>query len=113
MLYSKRRKNLGGGRNKRSNRRSFMSKRNNKLHMRGGNDRTIENGRVYDKPQTAEMNPLDKITKYGVKPSYQAFCARRVFCESGFAARNCDSAPNNKDVVCVPMTNFEKKLYKV
>jgi hypothetical protein len=36
MLYSKRRKNLGGGRRKRSNRTSFMSKRNNKLHMRGG-----------------------------------------------------------------------------
>lgn len=36
MLYSKRHKNLGGGRRKRSNRRSFMSKRSNKLHMRGG-----------------------------------------------------------------------------
>ena len=90
-----------------------MSKINNKLHMRGGDNRTIENGLVFDEPQTAAMNPPDKIKEVGVKPSHHAFCARRVFCKSGFAARNCDSAPNNKDVVCVPMTDFEKKLYKV
>ena len=69
--------------------------------MRGGNDRTIENGRVYDEPQTAAMNPLDKIIKYGDKPSHQAFCNRRVFCKSGFKAQRCDPKQNNKDVACV------------
>ena len=39
MLYSKRRKNLGGGRNKRSNRRSYRS---NRSHMIGGRIETFE-----------------------------------------------------------------------
>ncbi len=39
MLYSKRRKNLGGVRNKRSNRRSYRS---NRSHMIGGKIKTFE-----------------------------------------------------------------------
>ena len=41
MIYSKRRKNLGGGRRKRSNRKSYMSKRTKRttltrIKQRGG-----------------------------------------------------------------------------
>jgi len=38
MLYSKRRKNLGGGRRKRSNRKSYRSKRTTltRIKQRGG-----------------------------------------------------------------------------
>ena len=36
MLYSKRRKNLGGGLRKRSTRKSYRKNRSNKLRIRGG-----------------------------------------------------------------------------
>jgi hypothetical protein len=38
--------------------------------MKGGNDRTIENGLVYDEPLTAVMGPSDKFI-YGMKPLYK------------------------------------------
>ena len=41
MLYSKRRKNLGGGRKKRSTRKSYRKNRSNTLRIRGGRPRQV------------------------------------------------------------------------
>jgi hypothetical protein len=93
-----------------------MSKRNNKLHMIGGvgadNYIAITNGLVYDVPQNADMNPPDKrnVVNGKLQPlSHHAFCDRKVFCKTGFTANGCNSKQNNKDVICVPMTDSLKK----
>jgi len=53
MLYSKRRKNLGGGRRKRSNRKSYGA------HMLGGSVPTIESQQEEIKRLKERINFLD------------------------------------------------------